>query len=76
MKRKVGLLVNSITFNRLDIIDDVGKDWEEVNVEENQNMKIQRILQNGDSIIEIINCARLVGLELNGKIRHISSINI
>ncbi|KAJ3373009.1 hypothetical protein HDU91_001442 [Kappamyces sp. JEL0680] len=40
------------------------QDWEEVNLEENQNMKIQRLLQQGDSIIEIVNCARLVGLEL------------
>ena len=39
-------------------------DWEELNLEENQNMKIQRLLQPGDSIIEIVNCARLVGLEL------------
>jgi hypothetical protein len=40
------------------------EDWEEVNLEENQNMRIQRLLHRGDTILEIVNCARLVGLEL------------
>ena len=40
-------------------------EWEEVKLEENY-MKIQRLLQPGDTIIEIVNCARLVGLELIG----------
>ncbi|KAH9262136.1 hypothetical protein BASA82_000814 [Batrachochytrium salamandrivorans] len=39
-------------------------DWEEVVVEEDQNRKILRLLEPGDEIVETINCARLVGLEL------------
>ena len=45
------------------------EEWEEVKLEENQNMKIQRLLQQGDTIVEIVNCARLVGLELIGTFK-------
>ena len=45
-------------------------------MEENQNMKIQRLLQPGDSILDIVNCARLVGLELIEGIALICQNNI
>ncbi|KAI8930272.1 hypothetical protein BC831DRAFT_502404 [Entophlyctis helioformis] len=39
-------------------------DWEEVILEEDQNRKILRLLEIGDEIVDTVNCARLVGLEL------------
>eukprot|EP00842_Homolaphlyctis_polyrhiza_P006792 jgi/Hompol1/7113/HPOL_000656-RA len=42
----------------------IENDWEEVALEEDQNGKILRLLEPGDEIVEIVNCGRLVGLEL------------
>ncbi|KAL2918165.1 Beige protein-like 1 [Polyrhizophydium stewartii] len=39
-------------------------DWEEVTADEDQNRKILRLLEPGDEVVDIVNCARLVGLEL------------
>ena len=39
-------------------------EWEEVNLEETEYQKIQRLLRRGDHILQTINCARLIGLEL------------
>ena len=39
-------------------------DWEEVNLEETEYQKIQRLLRKGDHILQTINCARLIGLDL------------
>jgi hypothetical protein len=41
-------------------------DWEEVNLEESEFQKIQRILRKDDQVLFTINCGRLIGLELIG----------
>ena len=43
---------------------DLENGWEEVQVEEDQNQKLLRLLDSGDEILDTINCGRLTGLEL------------
>jgi hypothetical protein len=51
-------------------------DWEEIVLQEDEYQKIIRLLKHGDSIVEIINCGRLVGLELIEGILLICQENI
>jgi hypothetical protein len=54
----------------------VAIDWEELVREEDQLQKIERLLKYGDSILEIINGARLIGLELIEGITLVCQDNI
>ncbi|KAJ2996554.1 hypothetical protein HDV02_006387 [Globomyces sp. JEL0801] len=57
-------ILTKSTESLAELNENIEKEWEEVKLEETQNAKIQRLLQPGDHILEIFNCARLIGLEL------------
>jgi hypothetical protein len=59
-----------------DVFKETELEWEELALEENENQKIQRVLVKGDQVIDIVNCARLIGLELIECICIISQQNI
>lgn len=44
------------------------KDWDDLDIEETEFQKIQRLIKPNDQVIDIVNCARLIGLELIGNV--------
>ncbi|KAI8897167.1 hypothetical protein BC833DRAFT_552950 [Globomyces pollinis-pini] len=64
LKKDSDLKILTKSTESLELNENIEKEWEEVKLEETQNAKIQRLLQPGDHILEIFNCARLIGLEL------------
>jgi hypothetical protein len=44
------------------------KGWDDLDIEETEFQKIQRLIKPNDQVIDIVNCARLIGLELIGNV--------
>lgn len=44
--------------------DEVGDEWEELNVSEDQNLQVTRLLENGDDILEVYNGSIISGIDV------------
>jgi hypothetical protein len=79
-------MLSSNTINSSDALNDgnsregletiePGTEWEQLNMNDDQNQNVFRAIETGDMIVELINCARLTGLELCGMLHFHFSIS-